>query len=112
MYEPNIRGNAAGQAFKPGTYTARHQPRALDEINDGWIGVIDRAGSGIHPIYPPKANRALIYPACHPRKSIDPPKTLDPRVPRRTSRSLGCFPLAAACLKVKNLTKLAQFRPA
>ena len=41
-----------------------------------------------------------------------PPKTLDPRVPRRTSRSLGCFPLAAACLKVKNLTKLAQFRPA
>jgi len=80
MYEPNIGGNAARQAFKPGRHTARHQPRVLDEIDDGWIRVIDRAGSGIHPIFPPKANRALIYPACHVRKSIDPPRTLDPRV--------------------------------
>ena len=52
MHEPNIRGNAAGQAFKPGVLTGRYQPRILDEIDDGWIGVIDRTGFGIHPIHP------------------------------------------------------------
>src|SRR6516164_10170615 len=62
-----------------------NQPRVLDEIDDGWIRVIDRAGSGIHPIFPPKANRALIYPACHVRKSIDPP-TVPPAV--KTASSL------------------------
>src|SRR5205823_5850089 len=49
MHEPNIRGNAAGQAFKPGVLTGRYQPRILDEIDDGWIGVIDRTRFGIHP---------------------------------------------------------------
>jgi hypothetical protein len=30
--------------------------------------VIDRTGFGIHPIHPPKANHALIYPVCPPRE--------------------------------------------
>jgi hypothetical protein len=38
MHEPNIRGNAAGQAFKPGVLTGLYQPRIFDEIDDGWIG--------------------------------------------------------------------------
>src|SRR5437868_4519684 len=68
MHKPNIRSNAAGYAFKPGGHPARHQSRLLDEIDDAWIGVIDRNGFGVHPIHPPKAESSADLPGTPPRE--------------------------------------------